>query len=152
MRQIRLRSSLTGIPRLTNTRAYNNPILAMLVYVLYGGYVARSVSSLSDAHDFPGALADTFQATFRVTIESNGLCAVQRSKDPGQSAFVFNTQMNDKNDPTQSPQIETKMAQYFGGDFIRVCVRNKLQAAGQPSVVWQVTTIYYAFSPFLTTL
>lgn len=137
------------------TRAYNNPILAMLVYVLYGGYVARSVGSLSDAHDFPGALADTFPATFRVTIESNGLAQYNGSKDPGQSAFVFNTQMNDKNDPPTSPQIETKMAQYFGGDFIRVYVRNKLQAAGQPGVVASyddLLRIFALFNDALTSL
>jgi len=131
------------------TNAYNNPILAMLVFILYGGFVSRSAGSLSDAHDFPGALADTFPQSFRSTIESNNLAQYNGSKDAGGSAFVFNTQMNAPTDPPTTPQLETKIAQYFVADYIRVGVRNDLQAAGQPGVVASYADLLKIFALFV---
>lgn len=134
------------------TKAYNNPILAMLVFVLYGGFVSRSAGSLSDAHDFPSAIADTFPQTFRVVIESAGLAQYNGSKDAGNSAFVFNTQMNAPTDPPTTPQIETLIAVYFTADYIRVGVRNDLQAAGQPGVVASYNDLLKIFALFVQKL
>ena len=131
------------------TKAYNNPILAMLVFILYGGFVARSAGSLSDAHDFPGALADTFPQSFRATIEAATLAQYNGSKDVGNSAFVFNTQMNAPADPPTTAQIETKIAQYFTADYVRVGVRNDLQAAGQPGVVASYNDLLKIFALFV---
>lgn len=131
------------------TKAYNNPILAMLVFILYGGFVARSAGSLSDAHDFPGALADTFPQSFRSTIEAATLAQYNGAKDVGQSAFVYNTQMNAPADPPTTPQIETKIAQYFTADYVRVGVRNDLQAAGQPGVVASYNDLLKIFALFV---
>lgn len=131
------------------TKAYNNPILAMLVFILYGGFISRSAGSLSDAHDFADALADTFPQSFRSTIESNGLAQYNGSKDAGNSAFVFNTQMNAPTDPPTTPQLETKIAQYFVADYIRVGVRNDLQAAGQPGVVASYNDLLKIFALFV---
>lgn len=131
------------------TKAYNNPILAMLVFILYGGFISRSAGSLSDAHDFPGALADTFPQSFRSIIESNALAQYNGSKDAGNSAFVFNTQMNAPSDPPLTPQIETKIAQYFVADYVRVGVRNDLQAAGQSGVVASYADLLKIFALFV---
>lgn len=134
------------------TNSYNNPILAMLVFILYGGFVSRSAGSLSDAHDFSDALADTFPQSFRSTIESNGLAQYNGSKDAGNSAFVFNTQMNAPTDPPTTPQLETKIAQYWVADYIRVGVRNDLQAAGQPGVVASYNDLLKIFALFVQKL
>lgn len=131
------------------TKAWNNPILAMLVFILYGGFIARSAGSLSDAHDFPGALADTFPQSFRTTIESAGLAQYNGAKDVGNSAFVYNTQMNAPTDPPTTPQIETKIAQYFTADYVRVGMRNDLQAAGQPGVVASYNDLLKIFAIFV---
>jgi len=134
------------------TKAFNNPILAMLVFILYGGYVSRSAGSLSDAHDFDDALADTFPDTFRATIEQASLAQYNGSKDAGNSAFVFNTQMNDDVYPPTTVQLETKIAQYFVADYIRVGVRNDLQAAGQPGVVASYADLLKIFALFVSKL
>jgi hypothetical protein len=131
------------------TFEWNNPILAMLVFILYGGFISRSAGSLSDAHDFPGALADTFPQSFRTTIESAGLAQYNGAKDVGNSAFVYNTQMNAPSDPPTTPQIETKIAQYFVADYVRVGVRNDLQAAGQPGVVASYSDLLKIFALFV---
>lgn len=130
------------------TRVYNNPILAVMVFVLYGGYVSRSAGSLSDAHDVPGALGDTFSQTFRNTIEENSLSQYNGAKDAGGSLFLYNTQMNDDVYEPTTPQIETKIAQYYTADYMRVYVRNKLQAAGQPGVVANYRDLIKIFAVF----
>lgn len=131
------------------TKAWNNPILAMLVFILYGGFISRSAGSLSDAHNFPGALADTFPQSFRTEIESATLAQYNGAKDVGNSAFVYNTQMNAPADPPTTPQIETKIAQYFVADYVRVGVRNDLQAAGQPGVVASYNDLLKIFALFV---
>lgn len=109
----------------------NNICLAWLAFCLYGGYVVRSMGSLSDAHDFPNISADTYSQTERSFIASQNLGQYNGSKDYGNTPFVFDTQLNDSNNPPQSPQIETQIAIDFINDYVKVGVHNAFQAAGQ---------------------
>lgn len=116
------------------TNVYHNPLLAALVFVLYGGSIARSIGSLSDAHDFPDVSTDTFTATFRATIEANSLAQYNGAKDQGGSLFLYDTQMNDDVNPPTTPEIETIIAEDYIDDYVTIFVRNALQAAGKTGV------------------
>lgn len=113
------------------TTVYDNIALAWLAFVLYGGVISRSWGSLSDAHDFPYILSDSYSQTVRNYIESNSLAQYNGSKDRAGSLFVYDTQMNDGNNPPLSYQIESLAAQYYIDDYSYVYVRNTLQAAGE---------------------
>lgn len=116
------------------TNVYHNPLLADLVFCLYGGSIARSLGSLSDAHDFADVAGDTFSATFRATIEANSLAQYNGAKDQGGSLFVYDTQMNDDVNPPLTPQLESIIAEDYIDDYVPIFVRNNLQAAGKTGV------------------
>lgn len=134
--QARIKSIITNAVEAVDeyTDVYCNPLLAALVFVLYGGSIARSIGSLSDAHDFPDVTTDTYSATFRATIEANSLAQYNGAKDQGGSLFVYDTQMNDDVNPATTPEIETIIAQDYIDDFVTIFVRNSLQAAGKTGV------------------
>ncbi len=110
---------------------YDNIALAWLAFCIYGGSVVRSMGSLSDAHDFPYVAGDAYTTTERSYIAAQNLAQYNDAKDLGGSAFVYDTQMNDENDPPTSKQIESQIAIDFINDYVYVGVRNKYQAAGQ---------------------
>lgn len=109
----------------------DNIVLQWFAFTLYGGVVARSMGSLSDAHDFPYVSGDTYSSTERSFIAAQLLGQYNGAKDLGGSNFVYDTFMNDKNDPPQSKQIESQIAIDFINDYVPVNIRNKFQAAGQ---------------------
>jgi len=114
--------------------AYYNPILAALCWVLYSGSIARSIGSLSDAHDFPGVAADIYSATTRAYIAANSLAQYNGAKDQGGSAFLYDTNMNSSVNPPTTPQLENIIAEDYISDYVPIYVRNSLQAAGQTGV------------------
>lgn len=116
------------------TNVYHNPFLAALVFVLYGGSIARSIGSLSDAHDFAGVAGDTYSATTRAYIAANSLAQYNGAKDQGGSLFLYDTTMNDKVNPPTTAQVEALIAEDYIDDYVPVFVRNSLQAAGQTGV------------------
>lgn len=116
------------------TDVYHNPLLADLVFCLYGGSIARSLGSLSDAHDFAGVDADTYSAAFRATIEANSLAQYNGAKDQGGSKFVYDTFLNDDVNPPTSKQLETIIAEDYIDDYVPISVRNALQGAGRTGV------------------
>jgi hypothetical protein len=116
------------------TKVYHNPILAALVFVLYGGTIARSIGSLSDAHDFSDVDADTYSATTRTYIASNSLSQYNGAKDQGGSLFLYDTFLNDSVNPPTTSQIEAIIAEDYIDDYVPVFVRNSLQASGQEGV------------------
>lgn len=143
---LQLEGNLTTKPRtksiITNakeavdeyTDVYHNPLLADLVFCLYGGSIARSLGSLSDAHDFAGVDGDTYSAAFRATIEANSLAQYNGAKDQGGSKFVYDTFLNDDVNPPTSKQLETIIAEDYIDDFVPISVRNALQGAGRTGV------------------
>lgn len=116
------------------TDIYHNPLLAALVFCLYGGSIARSIGSLSDAHDLPDVATDTYNATARAYIENQSLAQYNGAKDQGGSLFVYDTFMNSTANPPSTPQIETIIAEDYIDDYVVVFVRNTLQAAGRTGV------------------
>lgn len=116
------------------TNVYHNPLLAALVFSLYGGSIARSIGSLSDAHDFPDVATDTYNATARAYIEAQSLAQYNGAKDQGGSLFVYDTFMNSTVNPPSTPQIETIIAEDYIDDYVTVFVRNTLQASGRTGV------------------
>lgn len=75
----------------TGVYVYHNPLLAALVHALYGGSIARSIGSLSDAHDFTGVNGDTYSAATRSYIALNSLAQYNSAKDQGGANFVYDT-------------------------------------------------------------
>lgn len=116
------------------TSVYHNPLLAALVFVLYGGSIARSIGSLSDAHDFADVDGDTYSATTRAYIAANSLAQYNGAKDQGGSLFLYDTFMNDSVNPPTTSQLEAIIAEDYIDDYVPVYVRNALQAAGQTGV------------------
>lgn len=113
---------------------YHNPLLAALVFCLYGGSIARSLGSLSDAHDFALVDGDTYSAAFRATIEANSLAQYNGAKDQGGSKFVYDTFLNDDANPPTTKQLETIIAEDYIDDYVPISVRNALQGAGRTGV------------------
>jgi hypothetical protein len=113
---------------------YHNPLLAALVHALYGGNIARSIGSLSDAHDFTGVNGDTYSAATRSYIALNSLAQYNDAKDQGGANFVYDTFMNDDVNPPTSLQIETQIAIDYINDYCVVAPRNALIAAGRTGV------------------
>lgn len=113
---------------------YHNPLLAALVHALYGGSIARSIGSLSDAHDFTGVDADTYSAATRAYIALNSLAQYNGAKDQGGAAFVYDTFLNDDVNPPLSLQIETQIAVDYINDYCVITPRNALIAAGRTGV------------------
>lgn len=114
--------------------AYDNIALAWLSYNIAGLYLSRSWGSLSDAHDFEYVSADTYTTASRSVIENAALGQYNGAKDRGGSVFVYDTTMNDSQNPPLSLQIESLAAKYYIEDYVYVYVRNTLQAAGQSGV------------------
>ncbi len=120
---------------------YHNPLLAALVHALYGGSVARSIGSLSDAHDFTGVDADTYSAATRAYIALNSLAQYNGAKDQGGAAFVYDTFLNDDVNPPLSLQIETQIAIDYINDYCVITPRNALIAAGRTGVPGDYTGV-----------
>jgi hypothetical protein len=118
----------------TGVFVYHNPLLAALVHSLYGGSIARSIGSLSDAHDFTGVNGDTYSAATRSYIALNSLAQYNGAKDQGGANFVYDTFMNDDVNPPTSLQIETQIAIDYINDYCVVAPRNALIAAGRTGV------------------
>jgi hypothetical protein len=118
----------------TGVFVYHNPLLAALVHALYGGSIARSIGSLSDAHDFTGVNGDTYSAATRAYIALNSLAQYNGAKDQGGANFVYDTFMNDDVNPPTSMQIETQIAIDYINDYCVVAPRNALIAAGRTGV------------------
>jgi hypothetical protein len=118
----------------TGVFVYHNPLLAALVHSLYGGSIARSIGSLSDAHDFTGVNGDTYSATTRAYIALNSLAQYNSAKDQGGANFVYDTFLNDDVNPPTSLQIETQIAIDYINDYCVVTPRNALIAAGRTGV------------------
>jgi hypothetical protein len=118
----------------TGVFVYHNPLLAALVHALYGGSIARSIGSLSDAHDFTGVNGDTYSAATRSYIALNSLAQYNDAKDQGGANFVYDTFMNDDVNPPTSLQIETQIAIDYINDYCVVAPRNALIAAGRTGV------------------
>jgi len=114
---------------------YHNPLLAALVHALYGGSIARSIGSLSDAHDFTGVNGDTYSAATRAYIALNSLAQYNGAKDQGGANFVYDTFLNDDVNPPTSLQIETQIAIDYINDYCVVAPRNALIAAGRTGVM-----------------
>lgn len=113
------------------TTAYDNVWLAILPFVLYGGILARSWGSLSDAHDFAYVSSDSYSTTVRNFIEAQSLTQYNGAKDKAGSVFMYNTQMGSGVNPPDSLQIESQAAIYLINDRAYVDVHNTFQAAGQ---------------------
>lgn len=111
--------------------AYANISLAWMSYCINGPAVARSWGSISDAHDFQLVGPDTYSIASRAVIANASLAQYNGAKDRAGSLFVYDTQLNDKNNPPLSPQIETLTSEYYIDDYVYVYVHNTLQAAGQ---------------------
>jgi len=120
---------------------YHNPLLAALVHALYGGSVARSIGSLSDAHDFTGVDGDTYSAATRAYIALNSLAQYNSAKDQGGACFVYDTFLNDDVNPPTSLQIETQIAIDYINDYCVVTPRNALIAAGRTGVPGDYTGV-----------
>ena len=128
-----------------DTVAYN-PILAALCWVLYGGSIARSIGSLSDAHDFAGVVADTYSATTRAYIASNSLAQYNGAKDQGGSVFLYDTFMNCTVNPPTTPQLENIIAVDYIDDYVPIYCRNSLQAAGETGVPADMTGVMQLYA------
>lgn len=113
------------------TTVYDNIALALLAFVLNSGQVSRSWGSLSDAHDFAYVMPDTYSISGRNYINNNSLAQYNGARDRAGSAFVYDSQMNDINNPPLSSLIETLAAEYYIDDYVYVGVHNSLQAVGQ---------------------
>lgn len=120
---------------------YHNPLLAALVHALYGGSVARSIGSLSDAHDFTGVDGDTYSAATRAYIALNSLAQYNSAKDQGGANFVYDTFLNDDVNPPTSRQIETQIAIDYINDYCVITPRNALIAAGRTGVPGDYTGV-----------
>ena len=125
----------------TGVYVYHNPLLAALVHALYGGSIARSIGSLSDAHDFTGVNADTYSAATRAYIAANSLAQYNGAKDQGGAAFVYDTFLNDNVNPPTSIQIETQIAIDYINDYCVIAPRNALIAAGRTGVPGDYTGV-----------
>ena len=115
----------------TSTDVYQNPLVAALCWVLYGGSPARSMGSLSDCHDLPGVDGDTYSAATRAYIASQSLAQYNGAQDQGGSLFVYDTTMNCDVYPATTPDIESIIAQDYIDDYVTIFCRNALQTAGQ---------------------
>lgn len=120
---------------------YHNPLLAALVHALYGGNIARSIGSLSDAHDFTGVDGDTYSAATRSYIALNSLAQYNSAKDQGGANFVYDTFLNSDVNPPTSLQIETQIAIDYINDYCVVTPRNALIAAGRTGVPGDYTGV-----------
>lgn len=118
---------------ITGVDCYDNVALGWLSYCIASA-VSRSWGSLSDAHDFAYLQGDTYTQTQRAAIAALNYAQYNGAKDRGGSLFVYDTQMNDADNPANSWQIETLHARYYVEDYVYVYVRNTLQAAGMPGV------------------
>jgi hypothetical protein len=116
------------------TDVYHNPLIAALAFVLYGGMIARSIGSLSDAHDFEAVDGDTYSATTRAYIASQSLSQYNGAKDQGEALFVYDTFLNSAVNPPTSMQIETQIAIDYINDYCVVSARNSLIAAGRTGI------------------
>jgi len=125
----------------TGVFVYHNPLLAAVVHALYGGSIARSIGSLSDAHDFTGVDADTYSAATRAYIALNSLAQYNGAKDQGGAAFVYDTFLNDDVNPPASLQIETQIAIDYINDYCVIAPRNALIAAGRTGVPGDYTGV-----------
>jgi hypothetical protein len=110
---------------------YHNPLQAALCWALYGGSPARSIGSLSDAHDFEGVDGDSYSAATRAAIAAASLAQYNGAQDQAGSLFVYDTFMNDDAYPPTTEQIEAIIAEDYIDDYVTVFVRNALQAAGE---------------------
>ncbi|MCK9432395.1 MAG: hypothetical protein M0R00_05505 [Candidatus Omnitrophica bacterium] len=125
----------------TGVFVYHNPLLAAVVHALYGGSIARSIGSLSDAHDFTGVDPDTYSAATRAYIALNSLAQYNGAKDQGDAAFVYDTFLNDDVNPPASLQIETQIAIDYINDYCVIAPRNALIAAGRTGVPGDYTGV-----------
>ena len=125
----------------TGVYVYHNPLLAALVHSLYGGTIARSIGSLSDAHDFTNVDGDTYSAATRAYIALNSLAQYNSAKDQGGANFVYDTFLNDDVNPPTSKQIETQLAIDYINDYCVIAPRNALIAAGRTGVPGDYTGI-----------
>ncbi|MDD5363615.1 MAG: hypothetical protein PHN88_15945 [Ignavibacteria bacterium] len=116
------------------TDCYHNPLVAALAFVLYGGMIARSIGSLSDAHDFEAVDGDTYSATTRAYIASQSLSQYNGAKDQGEALFLYDTFLNSTVNPPTSMQIETQIAIDYINDYCVVSARNSLIAAGRTGI------------------
>jgi hypothetical protein len=116
------------------TDVYHNPLVAALAFVLYGGMIARSIGSLSDAHDFEAVDGDTYSATTRAYIASQSLSQYNGAKDQGEALFIYDTFLNSAVNPPTSMQIETQIAIDYINDYCVVSARNSLIAAGRTGI------------------
>lgn len=117
-----------------SVKVYHNPLLAALVWSLYSGTIARSIGSLSDAHDFTNVDGDTYSAATRAYIALNSLAQYNSAKDQGGANFVYDTFLNDDVNPPTSLQIETQIAIDYINDYCVIAPRNALIAAGRTGV------------------
>lgn len=120
---------------------YHNPLLAALVWVLYGGQIARSIGSLSDAHDFTGVSGDTYSAATRAHIAANSLAQYNGAKDQGGANFIYDTFFNSTQNPPTTVQLETQIAIDYINDYCVVAPRNALIAAGRTGVPGDYTGV-----------
>lgn len=125
----------------TGVYVYHNPLLAALVHALYGGSIARSIGSLSDAHDFTGVDGDTYSAATRAYIALNSLAQYNSAKDQGGANFVYDTFLNDDENPPTSLQIESQIAIDYINDYCVITPRNALIAAGRTGVPGDYTGV-----------
>jgi len=125
----------------TGVFVYHNPLLAAVVHALYGGNIARSIGSLSDAHDFTGVDGDTYSAATRAYIALNSLAQYNDAKDQGGACFVYDTFLNDDVNPPASLQIETQIAIDYINDYCVITPRNALIAAGRTGVPGDYTGV-----------
>jgi len=125
----------------TGVFVYHNPLLAAVVHALYGGSIARSIGSLSDAHDFTGVDGDTYSAATRAYIALNSLAQYNSAKDQGGANFVYDTFLNDDVNPPTSLQIETQIAIDYINDYCVISPRNALIAAGRTGVPGDYTGV-----------
>jgi hypothetical protein len=116
-------------------------MLAAIVHALYGGNIARSIGSLSDAHDFSGVDGDTYSAATRAYIALNSLAQYNGAKDQGDANFVYDTFLNDDVNPPASLQIETQIAIDYINDYCVITPRNALIAAGRTGVPGDYTGV-----------
>ena len=110
--------------------AYDNIALAWLAYCINSA-ISRSWGSLSDAHDFAYVASDNYSVSSRSIISNASLGQYNGAKDRAGSLFVYDTQMNDANNPPLSKQIESLAATYYIDDYEYVLVHNTFQVAGQ---------------------
>jgi hypothetical protein len=124
-----------------STSVYHNPLLAGLVWVLYGGQIARSIGSLSDAHDFTGVDSDTYSAATRAYIAANSLSQYNGAKDQGGASFIYDTFFNSDVNPPTTIQLETQIAIDYINDYCVVQPRNTLISAGRTGVAGDYTGV-----------